>query len=79
MQTKININSGGTNGDFCIRCHTPLGMNLNESVYGSNLDRTPASREGITCVACHRVNQEYGKISARMATVEGDIRRAVPS
>ena len=26
MQTKININSGGTNGDFCIRCHTPLGI-----------------------------------------------------
>ena len=73
MQTKININSDGTNGDFCIRCHTPLGMNLNESVYGSNLDRSPASREGITCVACHRVNQQYGKISARMATVEGDI------
>jgi hypothetical protein len=73
MQTKININTGGTNGDFCIRCHTPLGMNLSESVYGSNLDRTPASREGLTCVACHRVNQAYGKISARMATVEGEI------
>jgi hypothetical protein len=73
MQTKININTGGTNGDFCIRCHTPLGMNLNESVYGSNLARTPASREGLTCVACHRVNQAYGKISARMGTVEGDI------
>jgi hypothetical protein len=73
MQTKININTGGTNGDFCIRCHTPLGMNLSESVYGSNLARTPASREGLTCVACHRVNQAYGKISARMATVEGDI------
>jgi hypothetical protein len=73
MQTKININTGGTNGDFCIRCHTPLGMNLNESVYGSNLDRTPASREGLTCVACHRVNQAYGKISARMGTIEGDI------
>ncbi len=73
MQTKININTGGTNGDFCIRCHTPLGMNLNEFVYGSNLVRTPASREGLTCVACHRVNQAYGKISARMGTVAGDI------
>src|SRR5579872_346417 len=73
MQTKINMNTGGTNGDFCVRCHTPLGMNLNESVYGSNLARTPASREGLTCVACHRVNQAYGKISARMGTVEGDI------
>lgn len=73
MQTKININSGGTNGDFCIRCHTPLGMNLNEPVYGSNLTRSPASREGITCVTCHRVNKAYGKISGRMATVAGDI------
>ena len=73
MQTKININTGGTNGDFCVRCHTPLGMNLSETVYGSNLARSPASREGLTCVACHRVNQAYGKISARMGTVEGDL------
>ena len=23
--------TNGTNGDFCIRCHTPVGMNLGEA------------------------------------------------
>src|SRR5262249_54393610 len=37
------------------------------------LDRPPSSREGITCVACHRVSKAYGKISGREAIVEGNI------
>jgi len=73
MQTAINLKTSATNGDFCIRCHNPVGMNLNESIYISNLDRTPTSREGITCVVCHRVNKNYGKISGRFALKQGDI------
>lgn len=73
MQTAINIKTSATNGDFCIRCHNPVGMNLGESLYVTNLDRTPTSREGITCVACHRVNKNYGKISGRFALQQGDI------
>ncbi len=65
--------TNGTNGDFCIRCHTPIGMNIGESVFMSNMDRTPASREGITCIVCHRVNKAYGKISGRLSIVEGDL------
>ena len=30
MQAKIGKLTNGTNGDFCIRCHTPVGMNLGE-------------------------------------------------
>ena len=33
-----------------MRCHTPVGMNLEEPTFMSNLDRHPTSREGITCV-----------------------------
>lgn len=73
MQAAINNKTSGTNGDFCIRCHTPVGMNLEESVYVSNFERHPTSREGVTCIACHRVNRNYGKISGRLAVVEGDI------
>lgn len=73
MQTAINIKTSATNGDFCIRCHNPVGMNLGESLYVTNLDRPPTSREGITCVACHRVNKNYGKISGRFALEQGDI------
>ena len=65
--------TNGTNGDFCIRCHTQVGMNLGEDVFMSNMDRNPTSREGITCIVCHRVKNAYSKISGRFAIVEGDI------
>ena len=65
--------TNGTNGDFCIRCHTPVGMNLGEPEFMSNMDRHPTSREGVTCIVCHRVNQAYGKLSGRLAIVEGDL------
>ncbi len=73
MHATILKITNGTNGDFCIRCHTPVGMNLEEPEFASNMDRHPTSREGITCIACHRYNQAYGKISGRLALVEGDI------
>jgi len=73
MQMRINQKTSGTNGDFCIRCHNPVGMNLNESVYTSNLDRPPTSREGVTCVVCHRIAQPYGTVSGRLPLVEGDL------
>ncbi len=73
MHGTILMLTNGTNGDFCIRCHSPVGMNLGEPAFMSNIDRHPTSREGVTCIACHRVNKEYGKISGRLAIVEGDI------
>ncbi|MEO6624028.1 MAG: multiheme c-type cytochrome [Burkholderiaceae bacterium] len=73
MQNAINAGTSSTNGDFCIRCHTQVGMNIGESPFMSNLDRHPTSREGITCVICHRLTQEYGKVSGRVALAEGDL------
>lgn len=77
MHGKILKLTNGTNGDFCIRCHTPVGMNLGEPEYMTNMDRHPTSREGITCIACHRVSEAYGKVSGRLAIVEGDVFDAV--
>lgn len=73
MSGAVVTLTNGTNGDFCIRCHNPVGMNEGEPVFMSNIDRSPTAREGITCVGCHRVNRAYGKISGRLAIVEGDI------
>lgn len=73
MQNRINQLTSGTNGDFCIRCHNQVGMNLGESVSISNLERHPTSREGITCVVCHRLDKNYGKVSGRIALQEGDL------
>ena len=73
MHGKILKLTNGTNGDFCIRCHTPVGMNLGEPEFMTNMDRHPTSREGITCIVCHRVENPYGKVSGRLAIVEGDL------
>jgi hypothetical protein len=73
MQATVTKLTQGSNGDFCIRCHTQVGMNLSESTYMSNMDRCPTSREGITCIVCHRLQNDYGKVSGRFALVTGDI------
>lgn len=73
LNNRINELSNGSNGDFCLRCHSPVGANLGESSFMSNLDRHPASREGITCVVCHRINKAYNKASGRLALVEGGL------
>ena len=63
FSNKLLKLTNGTIGDFCIRCHTPTGMALHEPMNISNMDRPPTSREGVTCVVCHRINQPWGKIS----------------
>ncbi len=73
MHATIVKQSNGTNGDFCIRCHNQVGMNMGESVFMKNEDRHPTSREGISCVVCHRLKNAYGKVSGRFALVEGDL------
>ncbi len=77
MQATITRNTAGANGDFCIRCHDQVGMNLGESTFKSNMDRHPTSREGITCIVCHRLRNDYGKVSGRFALVTGDILQPV--
>jgi len=73
MSNRLNTLTNGTLGDFCIRCHTPVGMALEEPIMMSNLDRHPAAREGVTCVSCHRMNQAWGKGSGRQALIAGGI------
>lgn len=77
FQNFVNAQVNGTNGDFCIRCHNQVGMNQGESPQISNLERHPTSREGITCVVCHRVEKIYNKASGRIGLVEGDLLQPV--
>ena len=70
--TLIKLNNG-TTGDFCIRCHNTTGMARDEPVFTANANRDPVSREGVTCVTCHRVNEDWGKISGRQHIIPGDL------
>ena len=77
LNNRINELANGSNGDFCLRCHNAVGANLGENSFVSNLERHPTSREGITCVVCHRINKDYNKASGRLALVEGGLTEAV--
>lgn len=73
MHAAILKKTSGTNGDFCIRCHTQVGMQRDEPLFTSNLNRHPASIEGISCIVCHRISKNYGKVSGRMHVDQGSI------
>ena len=73
LSNKQLRDTSGTLGDFCVRCHSPVRAALGEPNESSNLDRHPTSREGVTCVVCHRINQQWGKIFGRQSLVAGDI------
>lgn len=73
FQNALNKKNSSTAGDFCLRCHAPTGTALGEPTSMSNLDRSPAAREGVTCVTCHRVTQNFGKITGRYPIEQGDI------
>ena len=69
----LNFSTSSSMGDFCLRCHNQVGANLGESPFISNLERHPTSREGITCVVCHRITKGYNKVSGRLALAEGSL------
>lgn len=77
MHTFITRRTEGTNGDFCIRCHTPVGMEREEDIYGSALLRSPAVREGVTCITCHRVSKDYGTSSGRISLEPGPLSHSI--
>ncbi|MCA9176365.1 MAG: hypothetical protein KDB14_17885 [Planctomycetales bacterium] len=73
FEQKINDLTRGTLGYFCMRCHSPVGTTLkfprNEPIFHS----VPAAAEGVTCVACHRVKQRYGRVNGERRVEPGDI------
>ena len=76
-QATLYLLTQGTLGDFCERCHTQTGMSMGEPVIANNGERAEVSREGITCVVCHRVADAYGKITGRFPLESGRLESAV--
>jgi Cytochrome c554 and c-prime len=77
MQHSVNVLMNGSNGDFCARCHSAAAGALSESPDSAVLERHAISREGITCISCHRVSKLYNKVSGRIELIPGDISKPV--
>src|SRR5436190_8419858 len=77
FEQTINNISRGTVNYFCVRCHTSVGTALGEEREMAWWDRTPAAREGITCVTCHRVGEAYSKVNGARRITPGSIHEPV--
>ncbi|HKI05824.1 MAG TPA: multiheme c-type cytochrome [Thermoanaerobaculia bacterium] len=77
FEQKINDLASGTINSFCVRCHASVGTALGERRDIAWWERSSASREGITCVTCHRVGEGYGKTNAARRITPGGIQEPV--
>jgi hypothetical protein len=66
-------NLAGTIGSFCVRCHQQVGTQRGELREIPLWERSKVAREGITCVTCHRVGAEYGKVNGERHIEPGTI------
>ncbi|MBX2806498.1 MAG: cytochrome C [Hyphomicrobiales bacterium] len=63
----------GTVGTFCVRCHQQVGTQLGEGRETPLWERAAISREGISCITCHRVPEQYGKVNGERRVMPGTI------
>jgi hypothetical protein len=73
FEQKLNDLSQGTVGYFCMRCHAPVATSMCVSRAEPLWNLPESAREGITCIACHRVQYVYGKSNGERRVETGDI------
>ena len=77
FEQAINDLTQGTIGMFCVRCHQGGGTNLDEPREAPLWERSQISREGVSCIICHRVANSYTKANAERYIVPGDINQPI--
>jgi hypothetical protein len=61
FEDTIQKLTSGTIGYFCMRCHAPVATIMKHPRDQAIYDGPRVFREGVTCVACHRVREAYTK------------------
>lgn len=73
FEQKFQNLTQGTVGTFCVRCHAQVGTQLGEKRETPLWERAAISREGVTCITCHRVKEQYGKVDGERRVEPGKI------
>jgi Cytochrome c554 and c-prime len=73
FEQKFQEMTQGTVGTFCVRCHQQVGTQLGEARETPLWARSPISREGVSCITCHRVGEAYGKVNGERRVEPGKI------
>jgi hypothetical protein len=73
FEQKFQELTKGTVGTFCVRCHQQVGTQLGENREMPLWKMSQISREGVTCITCHRVKEQYGKVNGERRVEPGKI------
>ncbi|MGB0506681.1 MAG: multiheme c-type cytochrome [Pikeienuella sp.] len=73
FEQRINDLASGTINTFCVRCHQQIGTQKGEPREQPLWERSQIAREGISCVTCHRVKQQFGKVNGERHVTPGTI------
>jgi len=73
FEQKFTELTKGTVGTFCVRCHQQVGTQLGEARETPLWARSQISREGVSCITCHRVAEQYGKVNGERRVEPGKI------
>ena len=73
FEQKFQELTQGTVGTFCVRCHQQVGTQLGETRETPLWARSQISREGVSCITCHRVKEQYGKVNGERRVEPGKI------
>ena len=73
FEQKFTGLTQGTVGTFCVRCHQQVGTQLGEARETPLWSRSQISREGVSCITCHRVKEQYGKVNGERRVEPGKI------
>lgn len=77
FEQKFQELTQGTVGTFCVRCHQQVGTQLGENRETPLWARSQIAREGVTCITCHRVKEQYGKVNGERRVEPGKITEPV--
>jgi nitrate/TMAO reductase-like tetraheme cytochrome c subunit len=73
FEQKLTDLTHGTVGYFCMRCHAPVATALCAERTEPLWNLPEVAREGITCIACHRVQYVYGKSNGERRIEPGNV------
>jgi nitrate/TMAO reductase-like tetraheme cytochrome c subunit len=73
FEQKFQELTKGTVGTFCVRCHQQVGTQLGEARETPLWAMSQISREGVSCITCHRVKEQYGKVNGERRVEPGKI------
>lgn len=84
MNQRLQRETNGALGDFCIKCHAPMAARDGLSKDGLNLRDLPAKYRGVTCFFCHTIDSvaelhNNGLVTGDPTTMRGPLDDAVPN